>query len=50
MTDYRSMYLMLFNAVTDALRYMKDGNAALAGETLVRAQQGCEEIYIETTE
>ncbi len=50
MADYRAMYLFLFNAVTDALRCIESGETHRAGETLIHAQQVCEEIYLDTTE
>ncbi|MBR4549985.1 MAG: hypothetical protein IKO83_08750 [Oscillospiraceae bacterium] len=47
---FKKMYLLLFNRVTDALDALAAGNTARAGEILVRAQQACEELYIEGTE
>lgn len=44
MTDYQSMYLHLFNAVTDALEMM--GKESDPAEKLRQAQRECEEIYI----
>lgn len=44
MPDYQSMYLHLFNAVTDALEGMDEESAP--AEMLRQAQQECEEIYI----
>ena len=44
MADYQSMYLHLFNAVTDALVMI--GKDCAAAEKLRLAQQECEEIYI----
>ena len=46
MTDYKAMYLLLFNAITDALEQMNAQNFGSAKETLVSAQQKAEEIYI----
>ena len=39
MTDYKAMYLLLFNAVTDALEKMDRQNAA---------QQKAEELYMDS--
>ena len=48
MPDYQKLYLHLFNAVTDALRDLEKGNGDEAEQRLIRAQQECEEIYIES--
>ena len=48
MPDYQKLYLHLFNAVTDALRELEKGKSAEAAARLIRAQQECEEIYIES--
>ena len=45
MPVFEKLYLLLFNAVTDALRLMQAGHAQEAAELLVRAQQACEELY-----
>lgn len=47
MPGFKKLYLLLFNAVTDALRLMKAGRAQEAAEVLMRAQQVCEELCIE---
>ena len=47
MADYQRMYLLLFNAVTDALEQLERGEADTAAETLRLAQCSCEEIYME---
>ena len=47
MSVFEKLYLLLFNAVTDALRLMQSGHAQAAAELLVRAQQACEELYVE---
>lgn len=47
MPGFKKLYLLRFNAVTDALRLMKAGRAQEAAEVLRRAQQVCEELYIE---
>ena len=50
MPGFKKLYLMLFNAVTDALRLMKAGREQEAAEVLRRAQQVCEELYIESAD
>ena len=44
---FKKLYLLLCIAVTDALRLMKAGREQEAAEVLRRAQQVCEELYIE---
>ena len=39
-------YLLLFNAITDALEQMESQNYGDAKATLIAAQQKAEEIYI----
>ena len=46
MPDYQKMYLLLFNAVTDALEDISACNYGAARERLISAQQQTEEIYI----
>ncbi len=46
MPDYAAMYFRLFNAVTDALEQMDEGDVSAAATTLIRAQQAAEEMYI----
>ncbi len=50
MTDYKSLYIYLFNAVTDAVDLLEQGEFALARSALIRAQQECEERYINAAE
>ena len=50
MADYKSMYLHLFNAVTDAIELIRAGKTDEAEKRLMTAQQNCEDIYIETAE
>lgn len=50
MADYKSMYLHLFNAVTDAIELIRVGKTDEAEKRLMAAQQNCEDIYIETAE
>ena len=44
MTDYKAMYLLLFNAVTDALEKMDRQNYGEASALLIAAQQKAEEL------
>ena len=46
MPDYEKMYLLLFNAVTDALEDIADCNYGAARDLLIQAQQQTEELYI----
>ena len=50
MTDYRKMYLLLFNAITDALEQLDAQNYGEARNTLIAAQQKAEEIYMESAD
>lgn len=43
---YKKMYLHLFNKVTDALRLLPE-EPERAAELLEKAQQSCEEMYVE---
>ena len=47
MPDYQKMYLLLFNAITDALEEMKNQNYGEAAILLRKAQSDAEEVYIE---
>ncbi len=44
MPDFRKLYYMLFNAITDALSVMEQGTDPTA--ILITAQQNPEETYI----
>ena len=46
MPDYQTMYLHLFNAVTDAIENIDRQNYGTAKEQLIKAQQETEELYI----
>jgi hypothetical protein len=46
MNLYKTMYLGLFNAVTDALNALEQGDSKTAREVLILAQQRAEEVYI----
>ena len=43
---YRKMYLLLFQAITDALKLLEKGNIWDAKKLLIQAQQDAEEVYI----
>ena len=45
-TPYQKMYATLFNAITDALRLIDEGDLTGAKILLKRAQQATEELYI----
>ena len=47
MPDYQKMYLLLFNAITDALEEMENLNYGEATALLRKAQSNAEEVYIE---
>ena len=44
--DYRLMYSLLFNAVTDALSFLAQEDTETAAKKLIAAQQKTEELYI----
>ena len=44
--EYKKLYHLLFNAITDALEQMESQTYGDAHELLVAAQQKAEEIYI----
>ena len=46
MIDYKTMYIKLFNAVTDAINCIQQGSCGTAKEILMQAQQDTEEFYI----
>ena len=46
MVDYKKIYHLLFNAMTDALEKIDDQNYGDARDILIAAQQKAEEIYI----
>ena len=47
---YETMYHRMFNAATDAIWEIEEGEVEKAKEMLIRAQQDCEEIYISAGE
>ena len=46
MVDYKTLYALLFNAMTDALEQIDARNYGEASETLIAAQRKAEDIYI----
>lgn len=44
--DYQKMYSVLFNAVTDAVKSIQQGQTDTAKEILIRGQRKTEELYI----
>ena len=44
--DYKKMYLILFNAITDALEALNTQKFVLASTRLIEAQQRTEALYI----
>ena len=46
MPRYKTLYHILFNAITDALRAMEQNNPDRAMDLLKQAQQRCEERYL----
>ena len=47
MEIYKTMYLQLFNAVTDSLEALTAQNFGQAKEILIKAQQDAEKYYME---
>ena len=48
MTDYKALYLLLFNAVTDAREKMDRQNYGEASARRSAAQQKAEELYLDS--
>lgn len=46
MSDYKEMYIELFNSITNAIDALEENKFADAKEILVAAQQQTEEMYI----
>ena len=44
---YKEMYYHLFNALTDALEQLENGQVVLARDILMRAQIETEEMYMD---
>ena len=47
MPDYRKLYVMLFNSITDALRHLENYEFLEAKNLLIYAQQKAEDEYID---
>ena len=47
MTDYRALYLLLFNRVTDAVAALAARQPEKARDILIAAQQEAEEQYMQ---
>ena len=47
MTDYESMYRVLFNCMTNAVRNIENQNYGFARLLLINAQQQAEEFYMQ---
>ena len=47
MADYRKLYTLLFNKITDALQALKEEKIGLAAEILRDAQVRAEDMYID---
>lgn len=50
MQIYKKAYLKLFNAITDALEAIENGDSYKAIELLILAQQDTEEIIVSSQE
>ena len=50
MDEYKQPYLILFNAITDALAERGNANYGKTKDILITAQQQAEEIYIRNDE
>ena len=44
---FKTLYLHLFNRVTDALEAIRSGDSGRAAEILIAAQRECEEMYLD---
>ena len=47
---YQTLYHILFNAATDALRALETGDAETASAILIRAQQRAEDVWVTAEE
>ena len=50
MPDYKTMYLHLFNRVSDAVNALEAMNLGQAKEIQIHAQQESEELYVDASE
>lgn len=46
MPNYQKMYILLFNAMTDALKALEHNESRLAKSIIVHAQQQTELLYV----
>jgi C4-dicarboxylate-specific signal transduction histidine kinase len=46
MDNYKAMYYILFNAITNAIEAQADSNYETAMKILIKAQQNAEEVFI----
>lgn len=46
MPDYQKLYHMIFNAATDALESLENGEERYAAELLATVQHRCKEEYL----
>ena len=46
MIDYKKLYTLLFNGITDGIRQMEEHNYGLAKKTLILAQVEAEQLYL----
>ena len=47
MLDYRRLYTLLFNSITDAVELLENNDTDAAKSILIAAQQKAEDEYIE---
>ena len=47
---YQTLYHLVFNAVTDAIRALDDADVPAARDILIRAQRDAERRYLDETE
>ena len=50
MNSYKDLYFHLFGVLAQATEYLEQGNADLAYQSLIRAQQEAEEAYLDADE
>lgn len=50
MSEYQKPYLLLWRAISDALKKLEDQNYGLAREALINGQKEAEEAYINWSE
>lgn len=50
MVEYKELYYLLFNGITDAIEQINKQNVGTAKDLLIRVQQEAEERYISEAE